>query len=413
MERTKCPYCGEPIAATAKKCRFCGEWLPNAANNTQQAARRAPNADPQSRQTSLPGQQPGMRPMQQGMQQRPTTLPPNANPMAAHPHQARTTITNPYQQQGNPGVNNPYRQPQNSYQQPQNYVQQYNNVQEAEEIKEQGFFDAYFMDTMIRSYIDFSGLCSRKDYWFTYLALLIISFGVSGLALIIGSAAGLSGMLVAYIILGLFSLALLVPGLAIGCRRLRDAGLSSWLILVSLVPILGTIALIIMFCMPTKYEHEETAVKFDKTDAIVSGACLVSIVAGVCLFLNAMSSLWGTNSGYDLGGDDYSIEETTNNDSRNSYVTEEPQGVTLPSSGSISQFSYLSTNRLSRSNLDGFSQSELRILRNAIYAMHDYAFKSPDIQQYFGNFHDYTPLYTQVDLSSIESYNVNLIKSCE
>lgn len=27
MERKKCPFCGEEIAATAKKCRFCGEWL--------------------------------------------------------------------------------------------------------------------------------------------------------------------------------------------------------------------------------------------------------------------------------------------------------------------------------------------------------------------------------------------------
>jgi len=27
MDRKNCPYCGEEIAATAKKCRFCGEWL--------------------------------------------------------------------------------------------------------------------------------------------------------------------------------------------------------------------------------------------------------------------------------------------------------------------------------------------------------------------------------------------------
>lgn len=27
VERTTCPYCGEEIAATAKKCKHCGEWI--------------------------------------------------------------------------------------------------------------------------------------------------------------------------------------------------------------------------------------------------------------------------------------------------------------------------------------------------------------------------------------------------
>ena len=27
MDRKTCPYCGEEIAATARKCKHCGEWL--------------------------------------------------------------------------------------------------------------------------------------------------------------------------------------------------------------------------------------------------------------------------------------------------------------------------------------------------------------------------------------------------
>lgn len=53
MDRKNCPYCGEEIAASAKKCRFCGEWLeieeavlmPEATDAAQIQEYAAPAAD--------------------------------------------------------------------------------------------------------------------------------------------------------------------------------------------------------------------------------------------------------------------------------------------------------------------------------------------------------------------------------
>jgi uncharacterized membrane protein YhaH (DUF805 family) len=43
-----------------------------------------------------------------------------------------------------------------------------------------------------------------------------------------------------------------VPSISFGIRRLKDAGLSGWLILIGLVPQVGSIILIILYCLPTK-----------------------------------------------------------------------------------------------------------------------------------------------------------------
>ncbi len=38
MNKKECPYCGEEIAASAKKCRFCGEWLEEPASMSEAQA---------------------------------------------------------------------------------------------------------------------------------------------------------------------------------------------------------------------------------------------------------------------------------------------------------------------------------------------------------------------------------------
>lgn len=262
MERRKCPYCGEEIAATAKKCRFCGEWL----EKPQQPVQR-----PAQPQPALPIQP---QPVQPQQPQRPA---PQPQPV--------------YQPQPTP--NQPDPQPEAEEPQP-----------EVEEYQPKGFFQNYLVDCFLRPYADFSGVTSRKEFWLCYVAMIVASIGLTGLVLLLMAVAGVSGGLIATILCSIVGLGMVVPGLAISVRRLRDAGLSPWLLLVSLVPGLGALALLVMYCLPTKYEHEETETRFNMVDGIATGGCVVLLGIGVWMSLSALGSLG--QSGYDLGefGDD-------------------------------------------------------------------------------------------------------------
>lgn len=85
----------------------------------------------------------------------------------------------------------------------------------------------------------------------------------------------------------------------------------------------------------------------------------------------------------------------------------------LPQGGSIHQFDILSKQYLAETDLAGLSSAHLRIVRNAIYALHDYNFDSADLREYFGKFHDFTPLTKDANLNQVELANVALIKSLE
>lgn len=86
----------------------------------------------------------------------------------------------------------------------------------------------------------------------------------------------------------------------------------------------------------------------------------------------------------------------------------------LPINGSINQFNWLSEKELAAQDLSNYSKSDLRLLRNAIYALHGYKFQSSDLKEYFGNFSGYVPKTSNIpDFNAIEQANINLIKSME
>lgn len=71
---------------------------------------------------------------------------------------------------------------------------------------------------------------------------------------------------------------------------------------------------------------------------------------------------------------------------------------------------------LSDADLRGLSKSQLRILRNTIYARHGRKFKSKDLQNYFRGFSWYSPRYDEISpssLSAVEKHNIQLIQRYE
>lgn len=102
-----------------------------------------------------------------------------------------------------------------------------------------------FLKVVKDNYANFEGRARRREYWMFILAYFIIYFAVAIVAAILSSISGTLGSIV-YGLLSLGALAVLVPSLAVGVRRLHDIGKSGWFLLVGLIPLVGAIWLIIL-----------------------------------------------------------------------------------------------------------------------------------------------------------------------
>ena len=75
---------------------------------------------------------------------------------------------------------------------------------------------------------------------------------------VISVVLGIIGSLIHFTLLGsIYSLAVLVPTLSVGVRRLHDMGKSGWWYLICLVPVLGAIYLIYLWCQDSQAEANE------------------------------------------------------------------------------------------------------------------------------------------------------------
>ena len=100
-----------------------------------------------------------------------------------------------------------------------------------------------------QNYFNFSGRATRPEYWWFVLFLVVL---------------GIATAIVDFVVLGvdpastsigpvnaIFTLATIVPSLAVSVRRLHDIDRTGWWLLLALIPLIGFIILIVWACQPS------------------------------------------------------------------------------------------------------------------------------------------------------------------
>ena len=121
-----------------------------------------------------------------------------------------------------------------------------------------------------KKYATFSGRASRSEYWWWVLISVIVGV-VLNVIVAPGSTHDRYGNTIpgpaAVIGLGLvilWGLATFVPGLALSVRRMHDAGMSGWMLLLSLVPFVGAVAILVFMVMPADANGQ----RFDRPEPV-------------------------------------------------------------------------------------------------------------------------------------------------
>ena len=100
---------------------------------------------------------------------------------------------------------------------------------------------SWFVEAL-KKYAVFSGRSRRKEYWYFVLFVVIVSIVLSLIDSLSGTYHSESGT---GLLSGIFSLAILIPSIAVSVRRLHDMDRTGWWVLISLVPLIGWIVLLV------------------------------------------------------------------------------------------------------------------------------------------------------------------------
>ncbi len=101
-----------------------------------------------------------------------------------------------------------------------------------------------------KKYAVFGGRAGRQEYWYFVLFNILAIILLAILAGVIGAKVGTS-------LLGLYTLAVLIPSLAVLVRRLHDTDRSGWWLLITLIPGIGPIVLLIFMLQGSQLNENQ------------------------------------------------------------------------------------------------------------------------------------------------------------
>ena len=97
---------------------------------------------------------------------------------------------------------------------------------------------------MLKQYVISGGQVHRKESRIFTLLAFIAGFVLGFVGGFVGIFVGYSGFIVAYFILGGCGFAVLIPSIALSVSVLNDANRSGWWLLISFIPLIGSIILL-------------------------------------------------------------------------------------------------------------------------------------------------------------------------
>ena len=92
----------------------------------------------------------------------------------------------------------------------------------------------WYLNVLQNHYFDFEGRARRKEFWM----FALVNFAIS---IVITIVVGFVSDSMASIVSMLYSLAVLLPSIGLGVRRLHDTGRTGWLALLALIPLVNLV----------------------------------------------------------------------------------------------------------------------------------------------------------------------------
>lgn len=107
---------------------------------------------------------------------------------------------------------------------------------------------------VLKKYAVFEGRAGRNEYWFFILFNILISMVLAFIDRLTANVDPETGL---GILSGLYTMGVMIPGMAVSVRRLHDTGRSGWWLLITFVPVLGAIVFLYFMVLDSNPETNE------------------------------------------------------------------------------------------------------------------------------------------------------------